>query len=126
MHTAADLWDLVHPRRGDAIRAWIREAGNRVEDEEDLVSLSYGVEALRDLVGLLDGLGDALRAEVTDEHWRLDPATAARLKALDETLVDSWDVGGHVDTLENRVSEVLAVEWLARRAIGLGRPLVLG
>ena len=122
LHTAADLWSLVEPRRGEAIRRWIRERFAAHSDSPDVKV--YDVASLRDLLDLLDGLDDALRAEITDDVWRLDEETARRLQAKDETLVDSWQgAQGPVYTLENRVSEVHQVEALARQAIEMNRNL---
>jgi hypothetical protein len=125
LQTAADLWDLVEPRRGQAIRRWMRDEWAAHDDDPDLEV--YSVDSLRRLLGLLDGLDAALRAEVTDAHWRLDAETAARLTASDPTLVDSWQgEDGPVYTLANRVSEVHQVEAVVRTAIAMGRDIEVG
>ena len=108
--------------RGEAIRRWVSDEWWASDDDPDIEV--YPVPSLRHLLGLLDGLDDALLAEVTDENFRLDPDTAARLRATNELLVDSWDdETGHVDTLANRVSEVHQVTWLVKKAIEMDRSL---
>jgi hypothetical protein len=122
LHRAADLWSLVDPRRGEAINAFLREEGQPRDDDPDIDV--YPVARLPHLLGLLDGLDDALRAEVTDEHFRVDAETAARLKAQNELLVESFDdESGAIHTLENRVSEVHQATWLVKKAIEMGRDL---
>lgn len=125
LHTAADLWDLVEPRRAAAIRSWLRDEWAAHDDDPDLEV--YNVDGLRRLVGLLDGLDAAMRAEITDERWRLDAETAARLTAADPTLVDSWPgEDGPVYTLANRIGEVHQVEALVKKAIAMGRDIEVG
>jgi len=122
LRRAADLWSLVDPRRGDAIREWLRSEWQAHDDDPDIQV--YNVDSLRNLLGLLASLDDALRAEITDELFRLDPVVAARLKAENELLVDSWEgEDGHVDTLTNRVGEVHEVEALVKKAIEMNRSL---
>lgn len=122
LHHAADLWSLMDEQRGKRIGSWLDDwwAPHETDPEINV----YNVVSLRYLLGLLDGIGDALRAEITDEHWRLDPETAARIKSSKEWLVDSWDEpGGPILTLENRVSEVHQLESLVQKAIKMNRAL---
>jgi hypothetical protein len=125
LHHAAELWSLVNPRRGEAIHTWLRNEWAAHPEHPDLEV--YDVASLRLLLGLLDGLGDALAAELTDASWRLDAQTAARLLASHPTLIDSWQgAEGTVYTLANRVSEALQIEALVRRAVALDRGLEVG
>lgn len=125
LHTAADLWALIDRSRGDSIRAWLRDEWAAHDDDPDLEV--YDVDSLRRLIPLLEGLDEALRARVTDENFRIDEATAARLAGSDPTLVDSWTTGGTaVYTLTNRVGEVHQVKALIQRAIEMGLPIEVG
>lgn len=125
LHHAAELWSLVDSRRGEAIHTWLRNEWAAHSEHPDLEV--YDVASLRYLLGLLDGLGDALVAELTDASWRLDAETAARLYASHPTLIDSWREGeGVVYTLANRVSEVDQLAGLVRRAIASDRGLEVG
>jgi hypothetical protein len=125
LHTAAELWSLVDPSRGESIRAWLRDEWAAHDDDPDLEV--YDVGSLRRLLPLLEGLEEALRARLTDAHFRIDPETAVRVTSLDPTLVDSWTADGQtVYTLANRVGEVHQVRALVRRALDLDRPLEVG
>jgi hypothetical protein len=122
LFNAAALWSLVAPRRGEALRRWLHDEWAAHDADPDIEV--YDVGSLRRLVGLLDGLEDALRAELTDADFGLDAATAARVQSERETLVDSWESGGRrVYTLANRMAEVRRMERLVKRAIELGRAL---
>ena len=117
---AADLWSLFDERRAEAIRRWIHDEWHAHEEDPDIQVYLAG--RCKYLLDLLDGLDEGLRAEITDKHWRVDAATAARIKERYEWLVDSWEgEGGPVYTLANRVSEVHQLEWLLRRAVEMGR-----
>jgi hypothetical protein len=121
---AAHLWSLVDPKRADAIRWWIRNEW--AADDEDPDVQVYDTIRLRDLLGLLDGLDDALRAELTDQDWRVDQDTALRISQNKDWLVDSWDEEhGKVYTLANRVSEIHQLDWLVRQALAMDRALVV-
>lgn len=129
LHHAAELWSLVNPRRGEAIHTWLRNEWAAHPEHPDLEV--YDVASLRRLLGLLEGLGDALAAQLTDASWRLDAQTAARLLASHPTLIDSWREGrGEAEvvvyTLANRVSEALQIEALVRRAVAVDRGLEVG
>jgi hypothetical protein len=122
---AADLWSLVSPRRGAAIRTWLHDEW-AAHDDDPVIEV-YDVGSLRRLVGLLEGLADALRAELTDADFRIDAATAERIQARHPLLVDSWqEPGGRVYTLSNRLGEVGHVERLVKRAVEQGRALEVG
>jgi hypothetical protein len=124
LHRAAHLWSLLDPPRGEAIRWWIRNEW--AADDDDPEAKVYNTASLRHLLGLLDGLDDALRAELTDHDWRIDQNTAARITGNKEWLVDSWNgEQGTVYTLANRVSEVHQVDALVRRALDMDRALVV-
>ena len=125
IHHAADLWSLVDPRRGDAIRRWLRDEWTARDDDPDIEV--YELDSLGRLLDLVEGLGDALRAQLTDGDYRIDAATAARISAGEPTLVDSWKEDGRdVYTLTNRVGEVDQMIGLVKRAIALGRSVEVG
>jgi hypothetical protein len=125
LHTAADLWSLVDERRGGSIRRWITDEW--AADDANLDIQIYEVSSLRRLLELLDGLDDALRAEITDHDWRMDATTAAQVRAREPALVDTFETpSGTVHTLENRVSEVHQVEALVKRAVATNRRIEIG
>lgn len=129
LHHAAELWSLLDSRRGESIHTWLRNEWAAHPEDPDLEV--YDVASLRRLLGLLDGLGDALAAELTDASWRLAAETAARLLASHPTLIDSWREGEAkaeivVYTLANRMSEVDQLEALVKRAVALNRGLEVG
>jgi hypothetical protein len=125
LHHAADLWSVVDPERGERIRRWIEDEWS-VRDDDDRIRV-YDVDSLRRLAALLDGLDEALRAGVTDWHFRLGEAAAARVAAVEPTLVDSWVEGGAtIHSVANRIGEIDAVAGLVRRAIDQGRAIEVG
>jgi hypothetical protein len=121
IHWAGDLWSLAgDERRARRIHDWPKDYWTTNEDDPE--TKVYWVGGLEHLLGLIEGLDDALRATVTDQHWRIDAETAARIRTSNECLVDSWDEEGRtVYTLANRVSEVYQLEGLLRRAIEMDR-----
>lgn len=125
IHHAADLWSLVDPHRGEAIRRWLRDEWTARDDDPDIEV--YELDSLGRLLDLVEGLGDALRAQLTDRDYRIDADTAARISAREPTLIDSWKEDGRdVYTLTNRVGEVDQMVGLVKRAIALGRSVEVG
>ena len=126
IHRAARLWSIAgDERRARRIREWPKDFAAAPEpdpDDEYPPDKVYSVGGLEHLLGLLEGLGDALRATVTDPHLRIDAETAARIRAISEVLVDSWEEQGKtIYTLANRVAEVHDLEAFLQRAIELDR-----
>lgn len=125
IHHAAELWSLVDPPRGEAIRRWLRDEWTADDDDPDVEI--YEVDSLGRLLDLVEGLGDALRAELTDRDHRIDADTAARITAREPTLIDSWrEDGRDIYTLTNRVGEVDQMVALVKRAIAMNRSIVVG
>ncbi len=125
VHHAADLWSLVDPRRGEAIRRWLRDEWGPHDDDPDIEV--YDVDSLGRLLELVEGLGQALRAQVTDRDYRVDADGAARIREREPTLVDSWQEDGRdVFTLANRMGEVDQLIDLVKRAIALDRSIEVG
>lgn len=125
---AARLWSIAgDERRARRIRDWVKDFWTGPDantDDEYPPARIYPVGGLKHLLGLLEGLDEALRATVTDRNWRIDAVAAERIRGISEALVDSWnEEGGTVYTLANRVSEVLQFEAFLQRAIELDRPL---
>ncbi|MEZ4363204.1 MAG: hypothetical protein R3B48_23720 [Kofleriaceae bacterium] len=125
LRRAAELWSLIDVKRGAAISAWLEQEWGAHDTDPDLEV--YDVGCLPRLLGLLEGLEAALQAQVTDAKFRVDAATAARISAQHELLIDSW-VGddGPVYTLSNRIGELHEVVALIKKAVAMQRGLEVG